>query len=141
MVYAGTETVSLVNDGETPAIVINTAGIDADSEEGAAVDIYSQGNNWKQGLPNAITFKLTRTGGSTDAVSVDLQGSIDGVTYDTLLTITDVTGGASVHNFFPVIDYTSATEVKDKLYRYFKHVCTTVGAGNTLTATTQVGRV
>ena len=79
------------------------------------------------GIPFSVkgnaSLQLTRVLGTTDTVAVNVQMSNDSVTWTTILTETDVTGGI-----------TDVTIVTDKIARYYRVLMTTVGSGNRLSA-------
>lgn len=63
------------------------------------------------------------TGNSAGAIDFNLQGSIDGVNYETIIQVT-----AEDTEVWTIIDYTSAVGlIHSKPFRYFRVVCTTVG--------------
>jgi hypothetical protein len=111
MVYGGTQTHTLIGK----SLLVQTPGLDADAEEGPVVDLVEYGF-----IPTRLSLIVTRTAGSTALIALDIQGSINGVTYTSLAAVT--------------AKDTEAVDDTLTAYRYFKCVCTTVGTGNTLTA-------
>lgn len=111
MVYAGTQTHTLLGR----SLLVSTAGLDADAEEGTAFDMATYGF-----IPMRLSLIVERTAGATALIALDIQGSIDGTTYTSLAAVT--------------AKDTEAVDDTLSAYRYFKCVCTTVGLNNTLTA-------
>lgn len=108
---AVTTTVTKVNKN---VLYISSAGYTADAEN-ASIDLSSY---YMEGAKN-IAAQIQRTAGATDVIQFDLQGSIDGTNFETLLSITTA-------NDYDV--------VLNKPIKHLKLLCTTVGTGNTLTA-------
>jgi len=108
---AVTTTVTKVNKD---VLYISSAGYTADAEN-ATVDLSSY---YMEGAKN-IAVQIQRTAGATDVIDFNIQGSLDGTNYETLLQITSA-------NDYDV--------VLNKPVKHLKLLCTTVGAGNTLTA-------
>lgn len=119
MAYAGTETVTRDKDlaGQAQTKVV-TAALDADDEEGSSIDMRNRPVT-KAGM------SLNRTAGTTDTVSIKIQGSVDGTIWEDVLEITDSSTTA----------LTWASAFATKIFNYFKCVAPTIGAGNTITAT------
>jgi hypothetical protein len=111
MVYAGTQTHQIIGK----SLVISTAGLDADAEEGPVFDVADYGF-----IPTRASLIVERTAGSTALIALSINGSFDGTTYTSLANVT--------------AKDTQAVDDTLSAYRYFKCICTTVGAGNTLTA-------
>jgi len=144
MVYEGTTTWMWDDVGR---LVITAVGFDADAENDTfdLADILpssvAQGAPWKAKDMMSFTdanLQLSATHATevTDTVSFKVQGSIEGVTYADItgLAITDVDAadaGTTAGSATPV----NATQWTSSFFRYYKFVCTTVGSGNTLTAT------
>ena len=129
MVYAGTQT---IGGGHSRKVEITTAALDADGEYGAAVDLHTVFKG--QPLPDKFTTKVTKTAGTVTTISVSLQGSMDGTTYEAITTVT-----AALTYGHHVVDY-GENGTDRKQYRYLRNYCTTVGAGNTLTAVSWASR-
>lgn len=120
MVYAGTQTTQMI--GGNSALYVVTADLDADTEEGAALDMENFGF-----IPFRVNMLVTRTAGSTAGIAVSVEGSVDGTTYTSLADVT--------------AKDTEAVDDTVSAYRYFKCVCTTVGSGNTLTCRWILSRI
>lgn len=129
MVFAGTQTIA---GGHFRKIEITTVGLDADAEYGAAVDLHTHFVG--QPLPDKFNLQVTRTAGTVTAISVALQGSMDGVVYEAICTavLKDTLMGNTVN-------YAAAVQPR-KQYRYLRNYATTVGAGNTHTAVAWASR-
>jgi hypothetical protein len=70
---------------------------------------------------NIFTVQVVRTAGTTDAVDVDLEGSLDGTTFFKLGdVVTSVAGG------------TAAGFVVDRPVPFWRYRVVVVGSGNTL---------
>lgn len=108
-------------------LTIEAAGFDADGEN-MVVDLLRYNIDR---YPTDWSFIITRTVGSTNTISVALQGSINNSVFEDILTETDVTGGTSAH-VHTVNDYSGSASPR-KQYRYIKLLVSTIGAGNTLT--------
>jgi len=110
-------------------------GIDADSEVGDSIDIFNYIHGvWK--VPQYLSWWVTATHATavTDTVSIIVQGSVDGVNWDTVgteITDADAANGGSAAEQSDVVSVTAFPTIG---YRYFRANCTTVGTGNTLTA-------
>jgi hypothetical protein len=95
-----------------------STGIDGDTDVTVTIDCFDS-PGW---LPKAVTFMFQRTAGSTDTISVQLEGSFDGTNFKIIgSAVTDITGG-----------FTAITVNADKPAPYYRLYVTTVGAGNTL---------
>jgi hypothetical protein len=110
-------------------------GIDADGEVGESVDIFSYLKGvWH--VPQYLSWYVTATHATavTDIVSIIVQGSVDGVNWDTVgteITDADAANGGSAAEQSDVVSVAAFPTIG---YRYFRANCTTVGSGNTLTA-------
>ena len=118
--------------GRTPVMEIHASGFKADGEVTDTVDLFDTYFDW---YPNCFGVIVERLTGTTNTVSVKLQGTIyesSGV-WDDLITITDVTGDWSAHDWFPTYDYSAGNkEPPLRCYHKIRVLCTTVGTGNTL---------
>jgi hypothetical protein len=136
MVWGGTQTITAQNG----CLKIVTDTIDANADIGTAIDLAAQVKTFFPGgmLPTgkACSMTVDQTGGTTAVVAISLQGSLDGgTTYRNVVDLTDceatatsdASGGCAYNN-----DMLYATLTHARVY------CTTVGANNTLTATTWI---
>jgi len=134
MAWAGGTQVITAQNG---CLKIVTTKFDADAEFATAIDLAAQ---IKAFFPNGVfptgracALHAVRTLGATDTVAISLQGSLDGgTTYRDVVDITKTTGAATADTA------ASCAYDNDMLYatlEYARIFCTTVGAGNTLTAT------
>ena len=96
------------------ALIIEITGFTADAEYGTTLGFRNFGF-----IPSTVVGLVKRTAGSTAVVSVKLQRSIKASAWGDILTI-----AASDE---------SITEQAAKPGDYWRCLCTTVGAGNTLT--------
>ncbi len=130
MVWAGgTQTLGRPVEG---VLEIVTTNFDADAEEGDVVDLYANTTLFDK-LPTDLIKWCTSTHATTvtDTVEFDVQGSYDNVDFTdigTAITDADVDNGSGASERSAAI----LTDISALPYRYFKVVCTTVGAGNTL---------
>ncbi len=130
MVWAGTLTITAVEGHES--IELDFTGFDADTEESYALSPVDMGDRF---MPTDCVLYVTaaNAGAVTDAVDIAVQGSAFGTRWADLATITDAdedNGGTSAEDSTE----TAATRFAPSKYRYFRILCTTVGAGNTLRA-------
>ena len=126
MVWAG-GTTTITKEINNRAVKIVQTIFDADAEEGDSIDILK----YLEKLPTDGWIKAERTVGATDTVDVDLVASVDDNIFETGSPL--ATAVAST-NKVPVSGTTWTA-----LFRYFKPIVGTVGAGNTLTITYVVG--
>ncbi len=133
MVFAGTETVEHLSQNKV--LKVTFAGFDADAEESYAlfpIDILARFIQGK--LPTRASLYVTAAHASavTDVVDIALQGSVDGTRWSDIASVTDadVDDGGTVAEDSAIVH----GDLRDEVYRYFRVLCTTVGAGNTLTA-------
>ena len=130
MVWAGTLTLTPVEGHEQ--IDLDFTGFDADTEESFTLSPVDMNKRW---LPTDAVMYVTaaNAGAVIDVVDIALQGSAFGTQWTDLITITDAdvdNGGTSAEDSTE----TAATRFAPSAYRYFRILCTTVGAGNTLRA-------
>ena len=133
MVFTGTQEVKYYHGGKLPIIEVTAVGFKADGEFAADVDFDDTPVAW---FPTVFGMILERTVGTTNTVSVKLQGTLEPAlnVWDDLITITDVTGGASVHDWFPTYNFSAGSkESPVRIYHSIRILCTTVGTGNTIT--------
>lgn len=116
------ETIRAVHYGK---LDLRLKGITANDEKSSEIDLWAI-----EGYPliAKVAFFVIRTVGATDVVSVTLEFSMDdGVDWVTITseteTISSVAGGQS-----------SFVVAADKIGRYVRIKCPTVGSGNTLDA-------
>ena len=126
MVWAG-GTTTITKEYNNRGVKIVQTIFDADAEEGSSIDILK----YLEKYPTDGWIKAARTGGATDVVDVDLVGSVDDTTFDTGTPLATATGST---NEVPVSGTTWTA-----LFRYFKPIVGTVGAGNELTITYVLG--
>lgn len=129
MAYAGNKSLTILDNSN----ILKIAGdvvFDADAEE-LIIDLESIALKYHMNrYPNKAIFKTTSTHATVvvDTVSLKLQGSIDGTTYDDLSAVTDAdpgdAGGAG--------PYTTMNQAAtwDVPYRYLKLIDVTNGTGN-----------
>ena len=115
--------------------ILTSTGFDADLEDTAALHLPE----YLPFIPSHYSFYVTRSGGTTDGVSVVLEGVDAGETSAYAIgTVTDSRGAGYTKG--STTDYTSATgKLSEHLFDYIRVTVTTVGAGNTLTVTV-IGR-
>ena len=94
---------------------ISSAGYTADAEN-AVVDLRT----YRMEGAQDFTMQVQKTAGGTTTVAVNLQATNDGTNYSTILAETGV-------------DASGWDAVADRACQQVKILCTTVGAGNTLT--------
>jgi len=136
MVYAGTQTVTVAEFGSNgvrvPVLKISTPSLDADAEEGGSVDSWDYIPGF---IARSAVLQCDVAAGTTTAIAIKLQGSFDGTNwFDTDASMTSTTTVVDRH---PDVNGAGADNF-DQTYRYWKVVCTTVGATNTLNATTHL---
>jgi len=133
MVWAsGTQTITY----EHGCIKIVTTTFDADAEVATAIDIADYmlaGVRLPKG--RNMSMSVDQTAGTTATVAISLQGSLDNSTWRDIVDLTDceATGtsdalGGCAYN----------SDMLHAPVRYLRIYCTTVGAGNTLTATAYI---
>jgi hypothetical protein len=131
MVYAGGAlTITAIEGHES--IEVDWTNFDADGEESYALLPLDMADRF---MPTDAVMYVTATHATavTDIVDIALQGSAFGTQWTDLITISDADvddGGTAAEDSAEV----SATRFVPSQYRYFRILCTTVGAGNTLTA-------
>lgn len=128
MVYDGSLTLADI-EGHV-GITLDFTGFDADTEESFALRPVDMNERF---MPTDAVIYVTAAsaGVVTDIVDIALQGSAFGVQWTDLATVTDAdvdNGGTSAEDSAEV----TATRFAPGAYRYFRILCTTVGAGNTL---------
>lgn len=130
MVWAGTLTLTAIDGQEV--IELDFTGFDADAEESHALSPVDGYLRWQ--ATDAVMYVTAANAGAViDVVDIALQGSAFGTQWTDLITITDADvddGGTSAEDSTE----TAATRFAPSAYRYFRILCTTVGAGNTLRA-------
>jgi len=115
--------------------ILTMTGFVADAEKTPAIQL----SQMIPFIPSHYSMYVVRSGGSTDLVSVVLEGvdSAETSAYP-IATVTDSRGG--LHVISSTTDYTSATgKLSEHLFAYIRITTTTVGAGNTLIVTV-IGR-
>lgn len=98
------------------AVEFYTSGLDADAEYSESIDFGKR--NW---VPKYFSLQVKRTTGSTNTVSVKLQGKGHGQDWGDIVEATTSDGVIYVN--------TSATPITE-----VRFLVTTVGSGNTLWA-------
>jgi hypothetical protein len=140
-VVAGVETTTITR-GDSPTIdslplfVITCTGIDEDGDYSSTLNLADYGINW---MPNKYAIDTVQSAGTTAVVDVALQGSFDGTQWEDIVTDLDCEDGAYVHG--PSIDWGEPDTNHGKSFQYYRIYCTTVGAGNTLTAKAYIYRI
>lgn len=128
MVWAGTPVITHFSDGDTPAVLVTFAGLDANSEFGV-FDAWSEHLKF---APRAATVIITTTAGTTAGIDVDLDVSMDNTTYTTT-NINNITASLAYANH-PNPDWGEPDTSAHTAWRYWKLNVVAVGAGNTLSA-------
>ena len=122
-----TPTKTLFGKGKTPAIKLSFAGIVAAGDYG----IFDAWSEYLGFVPRAATCLVTRTGGTTNAIDVDVNVSMDGTNY-VATDINNITAKDTYEN------HPAAGAADDKgraAWRYWKPIAVDEGTGNTLTIT------
>ena len=130
MAWAGTLTKTAIDGQEV--LELDFTGFDADNEESHALSPVDGYDRW-QATDAVMYVTAAHASAVTDVVDIALQGSAFGTQWTDLISITDAdvdNGGTTVEDSAEV----AATRFAPSAYRYFRILCTTVGAGNTLRA-------
>lgn len=120
------------------AIELVFDGFDANAEESYTLSPVDMHKRW-QPTDCVLYVTATNAGAVIDAVDIAVQGSAFGVQWTDLATITDAdvdNGGTTAEDSAEV----TATRFAPSAYRFIRILCTTVGAGNTLTANVRLSR-
>ena len=126
MVDVITPTKTLFSDGKTPALLLTFTGFDGAAEYGI-FDAWSEVLSF---VPTSATLIVNRTAGTTAAIDVDLDVSMDNVTYTTT-DINNITAKDTYEN------HPAAGAADDKgkhAWRYWKVLVVDEGTNNTLNA-------
>ena len=107
------------------ALQIITTGFTTNATAGDEVDIRDYNIYKWAGFPRAVSIQSTRTAGTTDTVATSLQASNVTTVY-----VTDI-ASSTASTSSPI---TEEHENVPPAY-YWRHYCTTVGTGNTITLT------
>ena len=127
MVDVITPTKTLFGKGKTPAIKLDFAGIDGANEYG----VFDAWSEYLDFVPKAATCIVTRTGGTVTTIDVDVDVSMDGITY----------GATDINNITAYDTYEShpaagASDDKGRhAWRYWKPRMIDEGSNNTSTIT------
>ncbi|KKN58855.1 hypothetical protein LCGC14_0547620 [marine sediment metagenome] len=130
MAWAGTLTKTAIDGQEV--LELDFTGFDANGEESHALSPVDGYDRW-QATDAVMYVTAAHASAVTDAVDIALQGSAFGVQWTDLISITDAdvdNGGGTAEDSAEV----AATRFAPSAYQYFRILCTTVGAGNTLRA-------
>ena len=118
MVWAGTQTITRPHPG---MVVIETDTLDANAEEGTAIDLTEIFKG--EQLPSIFNIIATSVSGTVAAIDIALQGSPDNVHWEDIVTVTakDTFGWHTVD--------LGDTDAPKKNYRYVKHLAADVASG------------
>lgn len=128
---AGVETtvISRPQDNAKKFKVI-VVGLDENSDFSETFDFGARKEDW---MPTKFMITTVQTAGTTAVVDVALQGSNDESDWEDLCTSTNCETGVHIHG--PAVNRNASDTQQDKSFDFFRIFVTTVGAGNTLTAT------
>lgn len=129
MVDEITPTHAVVSKGVTPAVIVTFAGFDGDAEFG----IFDAWDKFIPFTPRTAVALVTTVAGTTAAIDVDVDVSMDGSTF-VQTNINNITAD-DTHALHPNPDYGEPDTTHLTRWRYWKVLVNTVGAGNTLTLT------
>lgn len=118
-----TPVVTLFTGGSTPALLATFAGSAANGDVGV-IDSWNRGLNW---VPTRATLIITTSVGTTAAIDVDVDVSMDNNTY-VVSDINNITA-KDTYEHHPA---DGASDDSRRPWRYWKVSVVTVGAGNTL---------
>ena len=113
--------------GKTKVAKLDFAGVDGAGEYG----VFDAWSEYMDFVPRAATCIVTRTAGTTNAIDVDVNVSMDNTTYTTT-DINNITAKDTYEN------HPAAGAADDKgraAWRYWKPIAVDEGTGNTLTIT------
>ena len=101
---------------------INTTLLDENTDVSAAIDLSLLFGG--EQLPSVFCTIATSVSGTVAAIDVALQGSPDNTNWEDITTVTakDTFG-------WNLVDYTSASGIRKKKYRYVRHKSADVGGG------------
>ena len=102
---------------------IVTTTMDEDGDTADVIDLtdYFKGEQ----LPSVFNTVTSSTSGTVTAIDIALQGSPDNVNFEDITTNTV----ANTLNW-NIVDYTSATAIRKKKYRYVRHIAVDVASGD-----------
>jgi hypothetical protein len=129
MVDVITPTKTLFGKGKTPVIKLEFAGIDGAGEYG----IFDAWSEYLGFIPTAASCIVTRTGGTTSAIDVDVNVSMDNTTY-VASDINNITAQLT-YDHMPSPDWGEPDDTARIAWRYWKPIAVDEGSGNTLTIT------
>lgn len=129
MVWAGSQTITKPpNRGH---IKIVATGFDANTEVATAIDIEDY-TNFAHPIGGACSMSVDQSAGTTAVVAISLQGSFDNSTW---LDIVDLADCEATGTSDAIGGCAHDSDALNATFQYYRIYCTTVGAGNTLTAT------
>ena len=117
--WGGVQTVTRPHPG---LIEITTTLMDEDTDVSDAIDLTDIFKG--EQLPSVFSTIATSVSGTVAAIDIALQGSPDNTNWEDITTVTakDTLG-------WNIVDYTSATGIRKKKYRFIRHASADVASG------------
>ena len=117
-------TLSTISAGKN-FVILKATNFDADGDSTGSINIAKNFGF----VPKHVTYQVTRTAGSQATISVQIQRSVDNITWGGMLPAMTTYSAAAVDM---QVNYTSALGSPKVAAPYVRVLITTIGLGNTL---------